>query len=414
VVDWLAALWMERTRGTNGPKLALALSLVSNLSLLGVFKYSDFVVENVNTSFAASFNLPGYALPIGISFYVFQTLSYSIDVYRGDVRAQRRFTDFLLYVSLFPQLVAGPIVRYVHVAAEIRGRRHSWDLFSRGLHRVCVGLFKKVFIANVAGEWAERTMGGDLSTLSTGDAWLGLAMFALQIYFDFSAYSDMAIGLGMMFGFHFHENFNYPYISKSVTEFWRRWHISLSTFFRDYVYIPLGGRARWPYRNLFIVWALTGFWHGPSWNFMLWGLYFGVWIAIERLFLSSLLARLPGLFGHLYLLLIVTLGWALFYFTDLQQLQQFSMILFGMTDAPLFGEQTFTDIQAHALWLPLALIACTPVAPWMSSYVVRLNVVRSLISWRPVAILAVDLMLLLSCTALLVGQSYNPFLYFRF
>jgi alginate O-acetyltransferase complex protein AlgI len=414
VVDWLAALWMERTRGTNGPKLALALSLVSNLSLLGVFKYSDFVVENVNTSFAASFNLPGYALPIGISFYVFQTLSYSIDVYRGDVRAQRRFTDFLLYVSLFPQLVAGPIVRYVHVAAEIRGRRHSWDLFSRGLHRVCVGLFKKVFIANVAGEWAERTMGGDLSTLSTGDAWLGLAMFALQIYVDFSAYSDMAIGLGMMFGFHFHENFNYPYISKSVTEFWRRWHISLSTFFRDYVYIPLGGRARWPYRNLFIVWALTGFWHGPSWNFMLWGLYFGVWIAIERLFLSSLLARLPGLFGHLYLLLIVTLGWALFYFTDLQQLQQFSMILFGMTDAPLFGEQTFTDIQAHALWLPLALIACTPVAPWMSSYVVRLNVVRSLISWRPVAILAVDLMLLLSCTALLVGQSYNPFLYFRF
>jgi alginate O-acetyltransferase complex protein AlgI len=414
VVDWLAALWMERTRGTNGPKLALALSLVSNLSLLGVFKYSDFVVENVNTSFAASFNLPGYALPIGISFYVFQTLSYSIDVYRGDVRAQRRFTDFLLYVSLFPQLVAGPIVRYVHVAAEIRGRRHSWDLFSRGLHRVCVGLFKKVFIANVAGEWAERTMGGDLSTLSTGDAWLGLAMFALQIYFDFSAYSDMAIGLGMMFGFHFHENFNYPYISKSVTEFWRRWHISLSTFFRDYVYIPLGGRARWPYRNLFIVWALTGFWHGPSWNFMLWGLYFGVWIAIERLFLSSLLARLPGLFGHLYLLLIVTLGWALFYFTDLQQLQQFSMILFGMTDAPLFGEQTFTDIQAHALWLPLALIACTPVAPWMSSFVMRLNVVRSLISWRPVAILAVDLMLLLSCTALLVGQSYNPFLYFRF
>ena len=414
VVDWLAALWMERTRGTNGPKLALALSLVSNLSLLGVFKYSDFVVENVNTSFGASFNLPGYALPIGISFYVFQTLSYSIDVYRGDVRAQRRFTDFLLYVSLFPQLVAGPIVRYVHVAAEIRGRRHSWDLFSRGLHRVCVGLFKKVFIANVAGEWAERTMGGDLSTLSTGDAWLGLAMFALQIYFDFSAYSDMAIGLGMMFGFHFHENFNYPYISKSVTEFWRRWHISLSTFFRDYVYIPLGGRARWPYRNLFIVWALTGFWHGPSWNFMLWGLYFGVWIAIERLFLSSLLTRLPGLFGHLYLLLIVTLGWALFYFTDLQQLQQFSMILFGMTDAPLFGEQTFTDIQAHALWLPLALIACTPVAPWMSSYVVRLNVVRSLISWRPVAILAVDLMLLLSCTALLVGQSYNPFLYFRF
>ncbi|MBZ1349199.1 MBOAT family protein [Alcaligenaceae bacterium LF4-65] len=413
-IDWLAALWMERTRGTNGPKLALALSLVSNLSLLGVFKYSDFVVENVNTSFGASFNLPGYALPIGISFYVFQTLSYSIDVYRGDVRAQRRFTDFLLFVSLFPQLVAGPIVRYVHIAAEIRGRRHSWDLFSRGLHRLCVGLFKKVFIANVAGEWAERTMGGDLSTLSTGDAWLGLAMFALQIYFDFSAYSDMAIGLGMMFGFHFHENFNYPYISKSVTEFWRRWHISLSTFFRDYVYIPLGGRARWPYRNLFIVWALTGFWHGPSWNFMLWGLYFGVWIAIERLFLGNLLARLPGLFGHLYLLLIVTLGWALFYFTDLQQLKLFSMILFGFTEAPLFGEQTFTDIQAHALWLPLALVACTPVAPWSSSILVRLDIVRSLVSWRPIAILAVDLVMLLSCTALLVGQSYNPFLYFRF
>jgi alginate O-acetyltransferase complex protein AlgI len=413
-VDWLAALWMERTRGTNGPKFALALSLVSNLSLLGVFKYSDFFVENVNTTFGASFNLPGYALPIGISFYVFQTLSYSVDVYRGDVRAQRRFMDFLLFVSLFPQLVAGPIVRYVHIAAEIRGRRHSWDLFSRGLHRLCVGLFKKVFIANVAGEWAQRTMGGDLTALSTGDAWLGLAMFTLQIYFDFSAYSDMAIGLGMMFGFHFHENFNYPYISKSVTEFWRRWHISLSTFFRDYVYIPLGGRKHRPFRNLFIVWALTGFWHGASWNFMLWGLYFGVWIAIERIFLSRLLEKLPALFGHVYLLFIVTLGWGLFYFTDLQQLATFLRILFALDDVPLLGEQTLSDLQAHTLWIPLALIACTPVVPWLAARAMRVSAVRSVASWRPIVTLGVDAVLLLSSTALLVGQSYNPFLYFRF
>jgi alginate O-acetyltransferase complex protein AlgI len=239
-------------------------------------------------------------------------------------------------------------------------------------------------------------------------------MFTLQIYFDFSAYSDMAIGLGMMFGFHFHENFNYPYISKSVTEFWRRWHISLSTFFRDYVYIPLGGRTHRPYRNLFIVWALTGFWHGPSWNFMLWGLYFGVWIAIERIFLSRLLEKLPSLFGHAYLLLIVTVGWALFYFTDLQQLLEFLNVLFRVNDAPLLVEQTLSDLQNHSLWLPLALIACTPIAPWLATYSMRLGFVRAVASWRPVATLGLDVVLLLSCTALLVGQSYNPFLYFRF
>jgi alginate O-acetyltransferase complex protein AlgI len=277
-----------------------------------------------------------------------------------------------------------------------------------------VGLFKKVFIANVAGEWAQRTLGGDLSTLSVADAWLGLAMFTIQIYFDFSAYSDMAIGLGMMFGFHYRENFNYPYIAKSVTDFWRRWHISLGTFFRDYVYIPLGGNQRWGLRNLFIVWALTGFWHGASWNFMLWGLYFGVWIALERLFIERLLQALPVAISHFYLMFIVTLGWALFYFTDLSRLTTFLHIIFGHTDAEMTGITTMSDLSSHALWLVFAVLWCMPLGQWLQDNIQWLRFEQ----WRPstqsIVLLIVDSILLVSSTALLVGQSYNPFIYFRF
>ena len=413
-VGWLVGLWVERSKTLTGKKLALFFAILSNLSLLAIFKYSDFIVENINYAFVTGLDNPGFALPIGISFYTFQILSYVVDVYRGEVRAQRRFLDFLLYVSLFHQLVAGPIVRYIHIANEINHRVHTWSDFSLGLHRVCVGLFKKVFIANVAGEWAQRTLGGDLSTLSTADAWLGLVMFTIQIYFDFSAYSDMAIGLGMMFGFHYRENFNYPYIAKSVTDFWRRWHISLGTFFRDYVYIPLGGNKRWAYRNLFIVWALTGFWHGASWNFMLWGLYFGVWIALERLFLERVLQALPVAASHIYLMMIVTLGWALFYFTDFTRLTTFFEILFGYKQSNLVGTTTLDDLSSHALWIAIAVLWCMPVSEWVQK---RFHFFR-FESWRPVnqslTLLSTDLILLMSSTALLVGQSYNPFLYFRF
>ena len=413
-VGWLVGLWVERCKTLTGKKIAIAFAVLTNLGLLGVFKYSTFIVENINLAFITGLDNPGFALPIGISFYTFQILSYVIDVYRGEVRAQRKFLDFLLYVSLFHQLVAGPIVRYVHIAHEINHRVHTWSDFSRGLHRVCVGLFKKVFIANVAGEWAQRTLGGDLSTLSVADAWLGLAMFTIQIYFDFSAYSDMAIGLGMMFGFHYRENFNYPYIARSVTDFWRRWHISLGTFFRDYVYIPLGGNQRWGLRNLFIVWALTGFWHGASWNFMLWGLYFGVWIALERLFIQRLLSALPAAASHFYLMSIVTLGWALFYFTDLSRLTTFLHILFGLSPAEITGATTKDDLSSHALWVILALLWCMPVGKWLQQNIHFLRFDY----WRPATqsfvLLLVDSALLISSTALLVGQSYNPFIYFRF
>ena len=413
-VGWLVGLWLERCKTVFGKKIAVTFSILANLGLLAIFKYSDFIVENINYAFITGLDNPGFALPIGISFYSFQILSYVVDVYRGEVRAQRKFLDFLLYVSLFHQLVAGPIVRYVHIANEINHRVHTWSDFSLGLHRVCVGLFKKVFIANVAGEWAQRTLGGDLSTLSVADAWLGLAMFTIQIYFDFSAYSDMAIGLGMMFGFHYRENFNYPYIAKSVTDFWRRWHISLGTFFRDYVYIPLGGNQRWGLRNLFIVWALTGFWHGASWNFMLWGLYFGVWIALERLFIERLLQALPVAISHFYLMFIVTLGWALFYFTDLSRLTTFLHIIFGYTDAEMTGITTMSDLSSHALWLVFAVLWCMPLGQWLQDNIQWLRFEQ----WRPstqsIVLLNVDSILLVSSTALLVGQSYNPFIYFRF
>ena len=413
-VGWLVGLWVERCQTLNAKKVAVTFAVVSNLALLAVFKYSDFIVENINYAFITGLDNPGFALPIGISFYTFQILSYVVDVYRGEVRAQRRFLDFLLYVSLFHQLVAGPIVRYVHIADEITHRIHTWSDFSQGLHRVCIGLFKKVFIANVAGEWVQRTLGGDLSTLSTADAWLGLVMFTLQIYFDFSAYSDMAIGLGMMFGFHYRENFNYPYIAKSVSDFWRRWHISLGTFFRDYVYIPLGGNKSWAFRNLFIVWALTGFWHGASWNFMLWGIYFGIWIALERLFIERALKAVPTVFSHVYLLTIVTLGWALFYFTDFERLRLFLSILAGQGGGLAVGTSTADDLWSHALWLCVAVLWCIPVGAWLKSQCQFLNMDHWPASTRSITLVSVDAVLLLSSTALLVGQSYNPFLYFRF
>ncbi|MCA9637701.1 MAG: MBOAT family protein, partial [Myxococcales bacterium] len=278
-LDYVHALIIERWRGSGWAKAALASSIVTNLGLLGAFKYSGFLARGLNDAFGLGLSVPEFALPIGISFYTFQALSYVADVYRGEVAAQRSYLKFLLFLSLYHQLVAGPIVRYVHIAREIAERRHTLADFSGGITRFCVGLFKKVCIANVAGQLVMRTMEVDPGGLSVAEGWFGLLMFSLQIYYDFSGYSDMAIGLGMLFGFHYHENFNYPYVARSAAEFWRRWHISLGSFFRDYLYIPLGGRRRRPIRNLLIVWGLTGLWHGASWNFVLWGLYFGVLIA---------------------------------------------------------------------------------------------------------------------------------------
>lgn len=413
VIDYLNGLWVERTRGTFWAKAGVISSVVLNLSLLIGFKYSGFIYENINFIFGTNFSVPKIALPIGISFYTFQTISYVIDVYRDGVKAQRSFYKFLMYVSLYPQLVAGPIVRYAHIANEIDNRKFNWVELGAGLHRFCIGLFKKVAIANVAGELAKKYLDGNFSDLSVGEAWFGIILFSLQIYFDFSGYSDMAIGLGRMFGFHYHENFNYPYISKSATEFWRRWHISLGSFFRDYVYIPLGGNRKNFYFNLFVVWALTGAWHGASWNFVLWGLYFGFLIAIEKLFLLNILHKIPAFFSHIYLLFIAVLGWALFYFTDFGRLLQFFKILFAATPNPLWNYELSFVLQENALWLLLACIICTPVYLKVGSWFAhKMKYSSQLYPW--VLALAFQFLLLFLSIAMLVGSSYNPFIYYRF
>lgn len=412
-VDFVNAILIERYRGTAWAKFFLVVSIIINLSLLGLFKYSAFLYENINALFGLHLELPTFALPIGISFYTFQTISYAIDVYRNEVKAQRNYLKYFLFVSLYHQLVAGPIVRYVHIANEIETRVTDVRDISRGVNRFCIGLFKKVFIANIAGELVNQYLTADLSTVSVGAAWFGLLMFAIQIYFDFSGYSDMAIGLGCMFGFHYHENFNYPYTATSATDFWRRWHISLGSFFRDYLYIPLGGNKRNPYLNLFVVWFLTGLWHGASWNFILWGLYFGLLIALERLFLKRFFDAIPKVFSHVYLLFMALLGWGIFYFTDIDKLGQFYNVLFGLAGNPVWDFELGLNIQGHILWLTGALLLCMPVYPHVQAWI-ESKLKPSSMETAKVVYIGVNVILLLICVALLVGKSYNPFLYFRF
>ncbi len=413
LAEYLFGLWIEHGRGTVWAKVSMVLSLVLCFGLLGVFKYGDFIIENINQLLGTSIASMGFTLPIGISFYTFQIASYLVDVYRGEVAAQRSFVKFLLFVSLYPQLVAGPIVRYSHIADEIDNRKISPGEMQCGISRFCIGLAKKVIIANVAGDFVQRYMGGDLAKLSVAGAWFGVIMFTIQIYFDFSGYSDMAIGMGWMFGFHYYENFNYPYIAKSATEFWRRWHISLGSFFRDYVYIPMGGNRKHQYFNLFVVWFLTGLWHGASWNFILWGIYFGVLISIERLFLSKVLKKIPAVFSHLYLMLMVVIGWALFYFTDLGKLGTYLSIMFGGAGRSLWDLQLEITLANNVFWIILAVVFCLPIVPkfknWMQT---KLSQGKQLSLFY--VQIGLNLVLLVVSTAMLVGQSYNPFLYFRF
>ncbi len=408
-LDYLNGLIIERHRGRWQAKFALILSLAVNLGLLGLFKYSAFLYENLNALFGLSLTVPTFALPIGISFYTFQTISYTVDVYRDQVKVQHSFLRFLMFVSLYPQLVAGPIVRYQDVAAEIDSRTVSARDLSEGMGRFCVGLFKKVFVANIAGELSGPFLSG-FDQLSVAGAWFGAVLYTLQIYYDFSGYSDMAIGLGRLFGFHYPENFNYPYISRTATEFWRRWHMTLGSFFRDYLYIPLGGRRRHPWRNLFLVWFATGFWHGASWNFVLWGLYYGTLIALERLFLGRLLERLPRVVSHLYLLLAVVVGWVLFYFTDFGQLREFCSILFGFAGHPLWDVGLELVLLNHIFWLAAAVACCMPLLPALKRWYYGRFGTGSALVWQTAA----SLVCLALSTALLAGQGYNPFLYYRF
>ena len=403
--------------GKKRSKGLLALCVALNLASLVVFKYAGFLVENCNALFGAAFRVPQISLPIGISFYTFQALSYSVDVYRKDVGVQRSYWKFLLYVSMFPQLIAGPIVRYVDVAAQIESRESDPENVFRGVTRFCVGLGKKVLLADHVGQVADQLLGGSFTGATTLGIWLGALMYMFQIYFDFSGYSDMAIGLGRIFGFRYMENFKLPYTSKSITEFWRRWHISLSSFFRDYVYIPLGGNRRHVYLNLFIVWALTGLWHGASWNFVLWGLYFFVLLCIERL-LKKQLSKIPKPVRHVLTLLLILISWNVFYHTDLGRLRESFAIFFGFADSGFTSETTNMLLRNNLPLIAICAVGCSAI-PQFTGNVVGLLCAEKRengIGHKVYAGLTFvfDLALLALATISLAGSSYNAFLYFRF
>lgn len=413
-VDFTLGKLIEKHRGNWRSKAFLVSSLVVNLSLLGFFKYWNFLSDNVNTLLQIELPYHQFLLPIGISFYTFQTLSYSIDVYRGDVKAQQHYHKFLLFVSLFHQLVAGPIVRYKDIAKEIEHRELSYDKFSYGVNRFIQGLAKKVIIANTAGQLVNQIFVKEMANLSVVGAWLGITMFAFQIYFDFSGYSDMAIGLGRMFGFTYKENFDYPYTAKSATDFWRRWHISLGSFFRDYVYIPLGGNRKNLYRNIFVVWMLTGLWHGASWNFVMWGVFYGCLLLIEKLFLLKVLEKLPSIISHGYLLVAMLVGWVFFYFTSLTEAFRVIKTMFMMNNVAFVTPEVLIHLANNSLFIVIATICSTPLLKHVYLQGVRkwLGKVHDNLAYTSDAILVA--LVLLVATSLLIGDTYNPFLYFRF
>ena len=405
---YLGGVFIERFRGKLGAKVSLIASLTFLIGSLMLFKYTGFFVSNINGIFGTSIDFAGFTLPLGISFYTFQILSYVIDVYRGRTGAQKSFYKLLLYVSLFPQLVAGPIVRYVDVEAQINHRTVSADGVFSGIVRFTQGLLKKVILANYAGMAVTTLIGGDMSKQSALGAWLGIIMFTFQIYFDFSGYSDMAIGIGRMFGFSFLENFDYPYTSTSITEFWRRWHMSLGGFFRDYVYIPLGGNRRHQILNIVIVWFLTGFWHGASWNFILWGLYYGALLIFEKKVLFRFFDKVPVIIRRVYTLAAVVGGWILFYFTDMASLKGFIIVALGRNlDAS--NLQAISVLRRDSVLILLLAVFSTPI---LRTALVRLRerLPRAFAWVMPCACVAG----LWVCFILLISQSYNPFLYFRF
>lgn len=412
VVDYSHSLMIEKHRGTSKAKLALISSIVINLGMLAFFKYADFIISIVNGVFGLAIEPLGISLPIGISFFTFQTMSYTIDVYRNEAKPQTNPLNLGTYVALFPQLIAGPIVRYKTISKELTDRSHSMDNISYGIHRFMIGLGKKVLIANTLGELAAvvRTT----NQPSVLYYWLGAIAFALQIYYDFSGYSDMAIGLGRMFGFHFLENFNYPYISKSISEFWNRWHMSLGQWFRDYVYIPLGGnrqgKGKW-LRNIMIVWLLTGFWHGAGWNFILWGGILGAFIMLEKICLLKWLEKLPSFIGHLYVILIIVFSFVIFNNETMSGVVEYFRGMFGGLDIPVTSIAASYDLRSYLLVFVIAIIGATPFTKLVSEKLVETRPIKGLFKILiPVFLVS----LLLVSTGYLVDASFNPFLYFRF
>ena len=406
VMFYGCGLAMGKAQTKPWKKLWLIVSIVISVALLGLFKYADFFIDSFNAVTGLSVPLLRLALPVGISFYTFQCLSYTIDVYRGNAAVQKNPISFGAYVTLFPQLIAGPIVRYVDVARELDDRTHSWEMIGQGLRRFLVGLAKKILIANQLGELTNLfRASGEKSVLFY---WIYAIAFSLHIYFDFSGYSDMAIGLGKLFGFRFIENFNYPYLSRSIAEFWRRWHMSLGSWFRDYVYIPLGGnrvsKARWVF-NILVVWMLTGLWHGAAWNFVLWGLLYAVFLLLEKW--VPALQKMPSLLKRAYVLLVVVLGFVLFNAADLHQALSDIGGMFGFAGVPMVTGHTLYCLRSYGVLLIAAFIGATPLVRDLASKVYEKPIGKIL---EPLVLIA----LLLVCTAYLVDGSFNPFLYFRF
>lgn len=418
--DWLISLYIEKQtpHGTKA-KFGLVMMAIVNLGLLGFFKYGTFVLENVGLIVGRELGTLNIILPIGISFYTFQLVSYVVDVYRGDVPAQKNFATLLLYVSLFHQCIAGPIVRYKDICAELLERRVTGQDIADGIWRFSFGLAKKAILANAMGTVADKLLvGGDALQNSTVLAlWVGVLAYSLQIYLDFSAYSDMAIGMGRMIGIHYRENFDYPYVSRSVTEFWRRWHISLGSFFRDYVYIPLGGNRKGrvrTYLNLFAVWFLTGLWHGASWNFVLWGLYFFIFIVFEKIFLQRILSK-DRIVSHIYLIIIVYFGWILFRFDNMGDIFNILRGMFGANGNAVTNFETNTIVSSNIFILAFCIVVSTPIVRKVGS-LIRYTYMdkKTAAVIYTVGRITIPLILLLLSTAALVGDSYNPFLYFQF
>ena len=413
LLNYLAGLLINGQEGTRR-KWALALGLTVNLLILGTFKYLSFFVCQLN-ALGLSISDPKISLPIGISFYTFQSISYLVDVYRKDSPIQRRFIDLLLYISMFPQLIAGPIVRYGTVAHEINDRHVSARDFADGSYRFLIGLGKKVILANQLSELSDQFLVNGLNELTTTGAWLGIVAFTLQIYFDFSGYSDMAIGMGRCLGFHFNENFQHPYCCNSITDFWRRWHISLGSFFRDYVYIPLGGNRRHQALNILIVWFLTGMWHGASWNFILWGLYFGLIVMVEKYTLLRIHSRLLTPLFHLYSLIVVIVGWGIFYFDDFSQMKTFFHAFLGQAET--FHDFITTSALTDNCWLwAVALLLCMPIRTGLGRLWEYCTPEGSF--FRESVILlsraTLSVIILVLSVALLVGATNNAFIYTRF
>ncbi len=410
IISCIANYFLGMLIGKDRNKLYVTLGIIGNIAMLGYYKYSNFFIENINNITNANLSYLSIILPLGISFFTFQNISYLVDVYRGDTNPQKNILKYATYITLFPQLIAGPIVRYKDVDEELSKRKENFDDFANGVKRFVVGLSKKVLISNTIGsmcvilnEMANKTI---LSHI------LEAVGYTLQLYFDFSGYSDMAIGLALMFGFHFKENFNYPLIATSITDFWRRWHISLSSFFRDYVYIPLGGnrvsKIKW-IRNIFIVWLLTGFWHGASWNFILWGVYFFVFLLLEKLFLGRYLKN--GVLSHIYTLVIVVFSFVIFNMPDLNSIEEYFKSLVGLNGIPFANKESIYYLKNYITIILISCISATPFIRTVSNKIKDKKILgKALNVAEPICLMG----LLVMCTASLLSNSFNPFIYFRF